>query len=210
MWSSNKESGHQDADQAARSPQNSLLGDTHSAGSVVREETFQLFGRVSFGAKYARGEPRSAELVNERLDLMMATRQPGEIFWVERVSRGEEDRVGSLYDERRYRRDQSPLLHHEGSRRVCAGLRHASLGQKPPRSDRDHRGLLSYIERGLLSYIDPRRRSLLSYIGRGLLSYIDRLMCVTYRSIEKSIIFTLVVVLVGIAVIVATGNIIGL
>ncbi len=139
-------------------PQNSLLGDTHSAGSVVREETFQLFGRVGFGAKYARGEPRSAELVNERLDLMMATRQPGEIFWLERVSRGEEDRVGSLYDERRYRRDQSPLLHHEGSRRVCAGLRHASLGQKPPRSDRDHRGLLSYIERGLLSYIDPRRR----------------------------------------------------
>ncbi len=53
-------------------------------------------------------------------------------------------------------------------------------------------------------------RSLLSYIGRGLLSYIDRLMCVTYRSIEKSIIFTLVVVLGGIAVIVATGNIIGL
>ncbi len=35
-------------------------------------------------------------------------------------------------------------------------------------------------------------------------------MCVTYHSVEKSIIFTLVVVLVGIAVIVATGNIIGL
>ena len=60
--------------------------DTHAAGFQEREETYQIFGRAGFGKKYALGEPRPAALVNEWLDLMMATRQSGETFWLERVT----------------------------------------------------------------------------------------------------------------------------
>ena len=71
-----------------------------------------------------------------------------------------EDGVSSLHEERRYRRDQSSLLHQGGENesglRVCAGKR--------------------FVDRG----------SLLSYIDRGsLLSYIDRFLCTMCRSFER-------------------------
>ena len=100
--------------------------DTHATGFQEREETYQIFGRAGFGKKYALGEPRPAALVNEWLDLMMATRQSGETFWLERVTGKIGDDGGwSLFEERRYRHDQSPLLHRGGENeaglRVCAG-----------------------------------------------------------------------------------------